>query len=244
MKVRLLSALPLLLTTQLAAQQTDIGPPLGRLVDIGGRKLHLNCTGTGTPTVLLGAGASSFAIDWFLVQSEAAMNNRGCSYDRAGSGWSQPRPDVETPRRVVTDLHALLRAAGEEPPFVMIGASFGALYVRVYQLDYPEDVVGLVLVDPATEDRLFTRFEGRGVLIGSLTPEQLRRHLPGRDHSLVGGWGIGGRPHEHQLLYRRPVHSATARRDVGWSRRLQGARRLLLVRSHPSERPPIALTQP
>src|SRR5256885_6056539 len=133
------------------SQQVDIGPAPGRLVDIGGRKLHLDCRGSGPPTVILEAGASAFALDWSLVQPEIAPTNRACSYDRAGSGWSDPRGEVDTPARIVGDLHSLLATAGEKPPFVMVGASFGAVYARIYQLDYPDDVVGLVLIDPATE---------------------------------------------------------------------------------------------
>src|SRR3954471_24802761 len=71
-----------------AAQAPDIGPPPGRMVDVGGRRLHLLCSGSGSPTVVLEAGASAFAIDWTLVQNEIAGTNRVCSYDRAGSGWS------------------------------------------------------------------------------------------------------------------------------------------------------------
>jgi pimeloyl-ACP methyl ester carboxylesterase len=159
-------------------QHVDIGPPPGRLVDVGGRKLHVNCMGSGSPTVILEAGASSFALDWSLVQPEIARTNRVCAYDRAGFGWSDARPEVDTPDRVVRDLHAVLAAVNEKPPFVMVGASFGAIHVRLYQLNHPADVVGLVLVDPATENRLFTTFEGKGVTIGSLTAEQLRSTLP------------------------------------------------------------------
>lgn len=93
-------------------------------------------------------------------------------------GWSDTRSETDTPTRVVSDLGAILAAIGEKPPYVMVGASFGALYVRLYQLEHPDDVVGLVLVDPATEDRLFTLFEGKMVTIGSLTAEQLRTTLP------------------------------------------------------------------
>jgi pimeloyl-ACP methyl ester carboxylesterase len=159
-------------------QQTDVGPPPGRLIDIGGRRLHLNCSGSGSPTVILEAGASSFALDWALVQPQVARTNRVCSYDRAGSGWSDPRTDVETPARVIHDLQAALEFADEAPPFVMVGASFGAIYVRLYQLEYPNAVAGFVLVDPATEDRLFTMFQQRAVAIGSLTADQLRSTLP------------------------------------------------------------------
>jgi pimeloyl-ACP methyl ester carboxylesterase len=178
----------LLTSATLAAQQIDIGPAPGRLIDIAGRKLHVNCTGSGPatdgpskrtgPTIVLEAGASSFAIDWSLVQPAIARTSRVCSYDRAGSGWSDPRTDVETPARIVADLHAALGAAGEKPPYVMVGASAGGLYVRLYQLDYPSEVIGLVLVDPSTEDRLFTTYQQRVVPIASLTAEQLLSTLP------------------------------------------------------------------
>jgi pimeloyl-ACP methyl ester carboxylesterase len=107
----------------LGAQQVEIAPAPGRLVDLGSRQLHLHCTGAGGPTVIIEAGASAFAIDFSLVQPEVARTTRVCSYDRAGSGWSDPRPDVDTPIRVVHDLRALLDRAGEKPPFVMVGAS-------------------------------------------------------------------------------------------------------------------------
>lgn len=158
--------------------QGDVGRPPGRLVDVGGRTLHVHCTGSGSPTVVIEAGASSFALDFSLVQPEIARNNRVCSYDRAGRGWSEARSEVDTPTRVVSDLRGMLAAIGAMPPYVMVGASFGALYVRLYQLEHPDDVAGLVLLDPATEDRLFTLFEGRMVTIGSLSAEQLLTTLP------------------------------------------------------------------
>jgi pimeloyl-ACP methyl ester carboxylesterase len=165
-------------TSVSAAQTIDIGPAPGRLIDIGGRKLHINCAGNGTPTVILEAGASSFAIDWSLVQPEVAKATRVCSYDRAGSGWSDPRPDVETPRRVIQDLHTGLQAAGEKPPYVMVGASMGGVYIRLYQLEYPAEVAGLVFVDPSTEDVLFAMYQGKGVAIASLTAAELLTTMP------------------------------------------------------------------
>src|SRR5687768_12578310 len=126
-------------TAPVLTQNTDAGPPVGRLVDVGGRRLHLHCSGTAATTVVIEAGASSFAIDFALVQPEVAKATRVCSYDRAGSGWSEARPDVETPIRVVRDLRALLDAAGEKGPFVLVGASRGGLYVRLFQAEYPAD---------------------------------------------------------------------------------------------------------
>ena len=160
------------------AQSADVGPPPGRLVDIGGRKLHFHCTGNGSPTVVIEAGASAFAIDFALAQPEIAKTTRVCSYDRAGSGWSDPRPDVETPLRVIRDLHALLERAGEKGPFVLVGASRGGVFVRLYQVEYPQDVAGMVLIDPTAEDQLFVMFQGRAVAITSLTSEQHRAMQP------------------------------------------------------------------
>ncbi|MCI0388677.1 MAG: alpha/beta hydrolase [Acidobacteria bacterium] len=159
------------------AQSVEIGSPPGRLVDIGGRKLHLNCTGSGSPTVILEAGASSFAIDWTLVQPEIARTNRVCSYDRAGMGWSDPA--TGEPRDNVTgDLHTALKVAQENPPYLMVGASMGGIYVWLFKNQYPDEVVGMVLVDPASEERLFLFFEGKAVEVASLTAEQRRSIIP------------------------------------------------------------------
>jgi len=167
-------AMLLSLAVLLGAQEAEIGPAPGRLINIGARQLHLRCTGDGSPTVVIEAGASAFAIDFALVQPEISMTTRVCSYDRAGSGWSDPRPDVETPIRVIRDLKALLDAGGEKPPFVMVGASRGGVFVRLFQAEYSADVVGVVLIDPAAEDQLFVMFQGKAVALTSLTPEQHR----------------------------------------------------------------------
>ena len=159
-------------------QQPDIGSPPGRLVEMDGRRIHFICNGSGSPTVLIEAGASSFAIDFSLVQPEISKTNRVCSYDRAGMGWSDPRGTFDTAQRIVEDLHSAIEATGEKPPFIMVGASAGGLYVRLYQLEHPKDVAGLVLLDPATEDRLFTFYQQRPVAIAELTAEQLRTTIP------------------------------------------------------------------
>jgi pimeloyl-ACP methyl ester carboxylesterase len=162
----------------LAGQQPpDIGPPPGRLVDIGGRTMHLLCSGSGSPTVVLEAGASAFAIDWTLVQREVARTTRVCSYDRIGFGWSDPATPG-SPGTVSKDLQALLQKAGEKPPYVLVGASLGGLHVRTYTADYPEQVAGMVLVDPAAETRLFAMYQGEAVTIASLSASQLRSTIP------------------------------------------------------------------
>jgi pimeloyl-ACP methyl ester carboxylesterase len=163
------------------AQAIDIGPPPGRLVDIGGRRLHLNCSGQGSPTVVFENGGGAFSIDWALVQPAIAKTARACSYDRARHAWSDPSPIAETPASVARDLHALLAAAGERPPYVLVGHSMGGIYVRIYERRYPGDVAGMVLVDGSHEDQLFTMYRGRGVTIGTLTAEQLLETLPAGD---------------------------------------------------------------
>jgi pimeloyl-ACP methyl ester carboxylesterase len=162
------------------AAQSELPPPPGKLFDIdNGRRLHLLCTGQGAPTVILEAGASSFAIDWTPVQDALARSHRVCSYDRAGMGWSDPLPaDAIAAERDTPDLHALLAAAKEAAPFVLVGASHGGLLIRHYLAQHPADVSGLVFVDPATEDRLFSMVRGEVLLIADMTPDQIREGGP------------------------------------------------------------------
>ena len=168
------------LAAALGAQQPGLPPARGKLVDVGGgRRLHVLCSGQGAPTVVLEAGASSFAIDWTLVQREVAKTNRVCAYDRAGMGWSDPPPDSAAPS-TAQDLRALMRAAGERPPYLMVGASRGGLFVRQYHADNPDDVAGFVLVDPSSEERLFTMINGEAIAIAEVTAEQMRTTNPSR----------------------------------------------------------------
>jgi pimeloyl-ACP methyl ester carboxylesterase len=177
----LAAVLLLLAASRAHAQAGDIGSPPGRLVDIGGRRLHLNCTGQGSPTVVFENGGGAFSIDWALVQPAIAKTTRACSYDRARHAWSDPSPDAETPASVARDLHALLTAAGEKPPYVLAGHSMGGIYVRIFERRYRGDVAGLVLVDGSHEDQLFTLYRGRAVTIGSLTAAQILETLPAGD---------------------------------------------------------------
>lgn len=122
-----------------------------RLVDIGGRRLNVLCTGSGSPTVILEAGLVADSSAWRLVQPAISQHSRVCSYDRAGLGFSDPTGPPRDAAAIVRDLHALLRKARITPPYVLVGWSSGGLYTRLYQYRFPHDVVGLVELDPDTE---------------------------------------------------------------------------------------------
>lgn len=144
------------ITAATLISQTEPPAP-GRLVDLGGWRMHLHCSGevrAGRPTVILEAGSSDFSIDWAFVQPEVAKFARVCSYDRAGSGWSDLGPYPHTLKQTVFELHLLLQKAGELAPLVYVGHSYGGRLARVYASTYPGDVRGVVFVDAGHEDSL------------------------------------------------------------------------------------------
>lgn len=161
-------ALAFVAGTTHAQSGSDISPypPPGRVVDIGGWRLHLNCAGDARaqqPTVILEAGIGDFSVEWSLVQPGVAPFARVCSYDRAGDGWSELGPHPRTFRQIVHELHALLERAGERPPFVLVGHSYGGWLVRLYQATYPSDVAGMVLVEAGADDPWRMMPDGRVV---------------------------------------------------------------------------------
>jgi len=158
------------------AQDTTTAPPpvpLGQLVDIGGRRLHLYCTGAGSPTVVAENGSSSFSMQWALVQARVSAFTRICTYDRAGFAWSDRGPEENTVEETMDDLHHLLDAAHVAGPYVLVGHSIGGMYVRAYQRRYPRDVVGLVLVDATPEEDAEYLSNGKSVAGVFLTWDQL-----------------------------------------------------------------------
>ena len=129
---------------------------LDGLFDVGGGgRLYLSCVGAGSPTVVLEAGLNDPAAPWFAVESALATVTRVCSYDRANSaaGASDPAPTPRVGADAVADLHALLGAAGVPGPYVLVGHSMGGLFVRLYASAYPDEVAGLVLIDPSHEEQ-------------------------------------------------------------------------------------------
>ena len=123
--------------------------PPGRLVDIGGHRLHLYATGLAAPAVVFDAALGGSSISWTYVQREVATFARAITYDRAGFGWSDQGPLPRTAGRIASELRALLHAAGERPPYVLVGHSFGGLVMRIFAQHYRDETAGLVLVDPA-----------------------------------------------------------------------------------------------
>ena len=119
----------------------------GRLIDIGDYRLHLYCAGTGGPTVVLEHGHQSTYLDWYRVQPQLAKFTRACSYDRAGYGWSEQSPKPRVPSVMADELHKVLSAAGEKPPYILVGHSYGAVNAVMFAHKFPEEVAGLVLVD-------------------------------------------------------------------------------------------------
>src|SRR5262245_47577521 len=125
---------------------------VGRSVDIGGRTLNIFCSGEGTPTVIFASGRTSPGYVWTPTQRGVAAFTRACWYDRAGLGWSDPGPDPSWGDAAARDLHQLLGRAGINPPFVLVGASFGGYVIRLYHHAYPGEVAGMVFADAAHED--------------------------------------------------------------------------------------------
>lgn len=135
-------------------------PPPGQLVDVGGYRLHIYCTGpenTANPTVILETLSGGMSPYWAWVQPEVAKVTRVCAYDRAGYAWSEPATRPLTLQQTVDDLHTVLAKAGVAAPYVLVGHSIGGLYVRKFAANHPADVVGMVLVDAAHPEQ-FERY--------------------------------------------------------------------------------------
>jgi pimeloyl-ACP methyl ester carboxylesterase len=128
-------------------------PPPGQLVDVGGHRLHLWCTGAGTPPVILEAGLGGSSAGWGFVQPDIARFTRVCSYDRAGMGYSDPGPSPRTARRIAEELAKLIDRSGLDGPVVLVAASSGGFDVRVFASDHTDRVAGLILIDASHEDQ-------------------------------------------------------------------------------------------
>jgi pimeloyl-ACP methyl ester carboxylesterase len=130
-----------------AASDASAYPMRGQLIDVGGHRMHLNCTGSGSPTVILQPGLGEMSSNMGWIAPAVAKTTRVCVYDRAGRGWSEPWYTPQDGARIADDLHTLLHRARVPGPYVLAGHSFGGRYVLAYAARYPDDVAGMVLVD-------------------------------------------------------------------------------------------------
>ena len=135
---------------QTAATESDQRkyPPPGVLVNVNGYKMHIYCMGEGGPTIILDHVGGGSSMDWALIQPKLAGHTRVCAYDRAGFGWSDYNPAPRTMEQQVNELHNLLQGANEQGPYILVGHSYGARVDRVYAAKYPDEVAGMVLMDP------------------------------------------------------------------------------------------------
>jgi len=164
----------------MAAGDATRYPPPGQLIDVGGYRLHIACQGDGGRTVVLVTGLGGSSLLWSRVQPAIASSTRVCVYDRAGLGWSDASSRARTPAAAATELHTLLTNAGIPGPYVLVGASVGGKYIRLFAEEYPNAVAGLVLVDARHES-----------VDAALTPDERAAGLAGarRDSRLY--WWLG-----------------------------------------------------
>lgn len=158
--VILVGMLTLGITFEIVASLRDryrFRQPPGERVAVGASQLHLVRKGTrppDQPAVVLEAGIGGNWLDWELVLPEIANMTQVVAYDRAGYGWSERGANPRTPEAIVAELHALLHHAGIEPPYILVGHSFGGIYVRLFAATYPDAVAGLILVDASHPDMI------------------------------------------------------------------------------------------
>src|SRR5215208_1134768 len=170
-------------------------PMPGQLVDVGGHRMHIYCTGSGSPTVILEPGQGGASSDSGWVAPTVSRDSTVCVYDRAGRGWSDPADAAQDAARIAADLHMLLERAQVPGPYVLAGHSFGGLYVQTFAASYPDQVAGLVLLDstaPKPGPPLPTRTESDSVLGRASAVFSLVAHLGGG--RLIAQGSYGGLP--------------------------------------------------
>ncbi len=227
----LLAGAGLLYQSIASAQDVSNYPPPGKLIDVGGYRLHLYCTGVsqpGSPTVILEEGIGSTSLDWSKVQPDMASFTQVCSYDRAGYGRSDSGPLPRTDGRIVTELHTLLTRAGIPGPYVLVGHSSGGLIMRLYAYTYPQQVAGLVLVDSSHEDQdRYPELRPTGTnllpLCQALSPFGILRAL-GYLNDAVAGYPPTAQPAARAQLYQTRYCQTVSDEEAAWDESLAQVR--------------------
>ncbi|HCD03704.1 MULTISPECIES: alpha/beta hydrolase [unclassified Methylophaga] len=144
----------------------------GKRFDVGGYQLHINCTGSGSPTVIVDVGLGDDSTDWQLIQQAVSNHSKICVFDRPGYGWSDFGPSPRTSNRIADELETLLEQADIPPPYILVGHSFGGYNIRIFAANNPQMVAGMVLVDASHEDqykqfqiKLPNNFNRRGTIM-------------------------------------------------------------------------------
>jgi pimeloyl-ACP methyl ester carboxylesterase len=154
------------------AKSSGVSAAIDLMIDAGGHKLHLHVMGQGSPAVIFENGSGDFSFIWSLVQPEVSKSARTVSYDRAGYAWSEPGPTPRTSRQITFELHSALKNARIDPPYILVGQSYGGFLVRAFARYYPNEVAGVVLVEAVQEDQR--------IFMGGDTPHKIREFAQGR----------------------------------------------------------------
>jgi pimeloyl-ACP methyl ester carboxylesterase len=209
----------------LQADRSNNAPPLGELYDVGaGRRLMLHHAGTGTPAVVIEPGAGAFGLDYLNLLQRCAQHTTCVLYDRAGSGWSDPVLGSRSARDIVADLHGALRQAGIAGPYLLVGHSFGGLIAQAFAQNFPNDVVGMVLIDPFVEGIPLPE-EGDQAAVEAMLEELRRNPDIAREWypQLFAEWEKLPAQVRDPLIARHidPDHAVAGLRDMTSARRIQ-----------------------
>ena len=176
----------LLFSLSTKAETDDgLGQPPGAFFSLETNKIHLHCVGEGSPIIVFDSGVGGSHMDWINVQSSAGELTQACSYDRSGYGWSEMGIKPRTSKRIVNELTQLLKKAKKEPPYILVGHSFGGLNMQLFARANPDNVIGLILIDSIHVEQ-YKRFEDAGIEIPTVnttrfllgSKDQVTRGMP------------------------------------------------------------------